>query len=108
MTFASTLNKETPQSVWKEQKDLGARLLFTIPSGSSEEDMQGFISTMGSKDNEDEFFFPVLTLCVEKPSGGAIVSTLVFPSQDVYLNFIDKIHVDAYTSFSRTNDHFLN
>lgn len=108
MTFASKLNKETPQSIWQEQEKLGGRLLFTIPHGSSEDNMQGFISTLGSKDNEDEFFFPVVTFCVEKPSGGSIVSTIVFPSQDIYLDFIDKIHVDAYSNFSRSSELFLN
>lgn len=108
MTFASKLDKETPQSLWKDQEALGGRLLLTIPFGSSSEDMQGFVSALGGKEDDKEFFFPVITLCVEKPSGGAVVSTIVFPSQDLYLDFVDKLHVDAYCNFSRSNNLFLN
>jgi len=102
------MNEETPQTLWEQQKGLGGRLLTTIPFGSSVENMQGFISVMGSEGIEEEFSFPVMTFCVEKPSGGAIASTIVFPDQDIYLDFIDKFHIDAYSNFSRSNDLILN
>jgi len=105
MTFASKLDKETPQSLWKEQDFLGGRLLTTMPFGSSIEQMQGFISVMGGEDNEEG---PVLTFCIERPSGGAIASTIVFLDQDIYLDFIYKFHIDAYSNFSRLNDLVLN
>ena len=107
MTVAAKLNDETPQSIWDEQKDLGGRLLLTIPFGSSPEDMQGFISTLG-KDNFEPAPFPVLTFCVAKPSGGAIVSTIVFTSSDLFLDFVDKIHYDAYATFERKSLLFEN
>ena len=108
MTFASKIDEETPQSLWEQQKDLGGRLLLTIPFGSSTDKMQGFISVMGSENDETDFSFPVMTFCIEKPSGGAIASTIVFPDQDIYLEFIDKFHIDAYSNFSRSNDLILN
>lgn len=108
MTFATKLDKDTPQTLWKEQEGLGGRLLTTLPFGSSIEKMQGFISVMGSENDEEGFSFPVLTFCVEKPSGGAIASTIVFPDQDMYLDFIDKFHIDAYSNFSRSNELILN
>ena len=74
MTFAAPVNEKTPQSVLKEQLDMGARLMLTIPFGSSVEDMEGFVSVMGSKDVHD----PVMTLCIGKPTGGCILSTIVF------------------------------
>ena len=74
MTFAAPVNEKTPQSVLKEQLDMGARLMLTIPFGSSVEDMEGFVSVMGSKDVHD----PVMTLCIGKPTGGCILSTILF------------------------------
>jgi len=108
MTFASKIDEETPQSLWKQQEDLGGRLLLTIPFGSTIEKMQGFISVMGSENDETDFSFPVVTFCIEKPTGGAIASTIVFPDQDVYLAFIDKFHIDAYSNFSRSSGEILN
>jgi hypothetical protein len=100
MSFASKLDEETPQSVWEEQEGLGARLLLTIPFGSSMEDMRGFISLLGEESFEDAPF-PVITFCVGKPVGGAIVSTIIFPNSDLYLDFIDSLHCDAYAHFER-------
>jgi hypothetical protein len=100
MTFAAKLDKETPQSIWEEQEGLGGRLLLTIPFHSSIDDMQGFISVLGQDENMDAPF-PVLTFCIAKPSGGAIASTVVFPTADLYLDFIDKLHCDAYSVFDR-------
>jgi len=95
MSFAVPTEKETPQTVWAEQKELGGRLLLTIPFDSKEEDMQGFISTMGSKEEG----LPVLTMCVEKPKGGAIVSTIVFPSAEKYMEFISTVWSDSFLHF---------
>jgi hypothetical protein len=104
VTFASKTDKETPQTLWMDQEGLGGRLLATIPFGSPIQQMQGFISVMGSEDEEDGLPLPVLTICVERPGGGAIASTLVFPDRDIYLDFIDKLHIDAYLNFSRSSD----
>lgn len=102
MSFASSLDKETPQSLWAEQEELGGRIITTIPFGVPVDKMQGFISVIGNNLSEDTPF-PVLTVCVEKPaSGGAIVSTVVFPSQDIYLDFIENISTDAYYRFVRS------
>ena len=100
MAFATKMDEETPQSVWEEQRLLGGRIMLTIPFESGEEDMMGFVSSLGTE-GQIEAPFPVMTFCIEKPSGGCIVSTIVFPSNDVYLNFIDKLHSDAYSSFAR-------
>jgi len=101
MTFASKMNEDTPQTVWEEQEALGGRLLLTIPFGVSVEEMQGFISVIG-KNDYDVAPFPVLTLCVGKPVGGAIVSTVVFPSADLYIDFVDSLHCDTYSFFERS------
>jgi len=100
MTIAAKLNEETPQSIWDEQEGLGGRILLTIPFGVDIENMQGFVSTVG-KDGHDPAPFPVLTFCIAKPTGGAIVSTIVFPTSDLFLEFVDKMHYDAYASFKR-------
>ena len=94
MSFASSLDKETPQSLWKEQEALGARLILTIPFGVKPENMLGFVSVMGAIDD-----FPVLTLCVDKPAGGAIVSTIVFDSSDRYADFLSLLLVDSALHF---------
>jgi len=101
MTIAAKLNEETPQTIWEQQEELGGRVLFTIPFHSSMEDMQGFVSVVGEEGHEPAPF-PVLTFCVAKPSGGAIVSTIVFPTPDLFLDFVDKMHFDAYSRFDRT------
>jgi len=101
MTVAAKFDEETPQSMWEEQEALGGRILFTIPFNSSIENMQGFISVIGEDDFEPAPF-PVLTFCIAKPTGGAIVSTVVFPSPDLFLYFVAKIHLDAYSRFDRT------
>lgn len=101
MSFASKMDKETPQTVWEEQKALGGRIMLTIPFGSREDRMAGFVSALGTVGHSDAPF-PVITFCIEKPSGGCIVSTIVFPSNDLYLDFVDKLHSDAYSSFARS------
>lgn len=104
MSFASSIDKETPQSLWSKQEELGGRIITTIPFGVSIDKMQGFISVLGNNESE-EAPFPVLTICVEKPaSGGAIVSTVVFPTQDLYLDFIENLSTDAYFRFSRSTE----
>ena len=95
MSFAAPLNDQTPQSVWGEQKRLGGRIILTIPFDSKVDEMQGFVSVMGSAEAE----LPVLTLCVEKPSGGAIVSAIVFPSAKRYMEFVQHIQNDALINF---------
>ena len=95
MSFASSLNEETPQSLWESQQALGGRILLTIPFGSSHEKMLGFISVMGDKDSE----LPILTLCIDKPAGGAIVSTVVFDSIDRYTDFVSRLLVDSALNF---------
>jgi hypothetical protein len=94
MSFSSPIN-DTPQTIWEEQKSLGARMMLTIPFGSSPEKMLGFISVIGDRSSE----LPVLTLCVDKPSGGAIVSTVVFDSSDRYNDFVSKLLVDYAVNF---------
>jgi hypothetical protein len=95
MSFAVPSEKETPQTLWASQEELGGRILLTIPFGSKVEAMQGFVSIMGSKEEE----LPVLTVCVEKPTGGAIVSTIVFPSSEKYAQFIQTISTDSLIHF---------
>ena len=95
MSFAVPSEKETPQTLWASQEELGGRILLTIPFGSKVEAMQGFVSIMGSKEEE----LPVLTVCVEKPTGGAIVSTIVFPSAEKYVEFIQSASTDSLIHF---------
>lgn len=95
MSFAVPSEKETPQTLWASQEELGGRILLTIPFGSKVESMQGFVSIMGSKEEEP----PVLTVCVEKPTGGAIVSAIVFPSAEKYVEFIQSASTDSLIHF---------
>ena len=95
MTFAVPVNERTPQSLLKEQVDLGARLMLTNPFGSSTEDMEGFVSVMGSEDSHE----PVITFCVGKPTGGCVVSTIVFDQTKTYSDFVEKLHTDRYINF---------
>ncbi len=95
MTFAVPASERTPQSLFKEQVDLGARLMLTIPFGSSTEDMEGFVSVMGSQESHE----PVITFCVGKPTGGCVVSTIVFDGTNTYSDFIEKLHTDRYINF---------
>jgi hypothetical protein len=95
MTFAVPASEKTPQSLFKEQSDLGARLMLTIPFGSSTEDMEGFVSVMGTEASHE----PVITFCVGKPTGGCIVSTIVFDGTETYSDFIEKLHTDRYINF---------
>mgnify|MGYP003133237821 FL=1 len=95
MTFAVPVPEETPQTLFKKQVDLGARLMLTIPFGSSVEDMEGFVSVMGSADSHE----PVITFCVGKPTGGCVVSTIVFDGTKTYSDFVEKLHNDRYMNF---------
>ena len=95
MSFSSNLKTETPQSLWSKQEEIGARMMLTLPFGSRVDQMDGFISVLGDKDA-----LPVLTICVKKPTGGAIASTVVFSSPGEYIDFIDRIHLDSYLMFS--------
>lgn len=101
MSFSSNLPKETPQSLWSELKKINSRLLLTIPFGSKEEDMVGFIAVTGGKDQA----LPFLTMCVQKPTKEkCVVSTIVFPSADEYVKFSEKLYMDAVTRFENFND----
>ena len=99
MTFAAPLKEETPQSVLEKQLDMGARLLLTIPFGVSTEEMQGFVSIMGSK----EIHQPVMTICVAKPAGGSVISTIVFDSNERYLDLLERIQMDRMMYFEADN-----
>ena len=99
MTFAVPANDRTPKSVLEEQLDMGARLMLTIPFGVSIEEMEGFVSIMGSK----EIHQPVVTLCVAKPTGGCVVSTIVFDSTERFTEFVDKVHMDRMMYFEADN-----
>jgi hypothetical protein len=97
--MATKKEGQTPRDILEELVSMGGRLLMTIPFGSSVDDMQGFMSIVG--EGEGEGSIPTLTFCVSKPKGGAIISTIVYPSSDSYLDFADRMYVDAYTKFSR-------
>ena len=96
MSFASKLNKETPQSIWKELNEMGSKIMFTIPFEETSDKMSGFCAVTGNQETE----YPILTFCVEKPTGGCIVSTIVFPSIDSYYKFTEKIYSDSIKRFS--------
>lgn len=83
----------------EEQRKLGARLLMTIPYDSAIDKMQGFVSVIGGSNNDD--LLPVLTICLQNPNGGAIVSTIVFRNDSHYLDFTDKLMTDAYLNFKK-------
>tara|TARA_Y100000034_G_C6548919_1_gene237077 strand:+ start:24 stop:347 length:324 start_codon:yes stop_codon:yes gene_type:complete len=97
--FASKSDEDTPQTLWEDQQNLGARMMLTIPFGATYEEMQGFVSVLGESGDEAAPF-PVITFCVAKPSGGAIVSTIVFSSAGRYTDFVERIYVDCYSKFS--------
>ena len=99
MTFAAPLKEKTPQSVLEKQLDMGGRLMLTIPFGVSVEKMQGFVSVLGSK----EIHQPVMTICVGKPAGGSVISTIVFDSNERYLEFIERIQMDRMMFFEADN-----
>ncbi len=99
MTFAAPLKEETPQSVLEKQLDMGGRLMLTIPFGVSVEKMQGFVSVLGSK----EIHHPVMTICVGKPAGGSVITTIVFDSRERYLEFIERIQMDRMMFFEADN-----
>ena len=80
----------------KEQMSLGARLIRTIPAGSSIEDARGFVTVMSSG-NES----PVLTFCVEKAGNSArsILTTLVFNNPEDFSSFVDGLLLDLHSNF---------
>ena len=97
--IATKTEGQTPRDLWEDLLSIGGRLLMTIPFGSSVDDMQGFMSIVG--EGEGESSIPTLTFCISKPKGGAIISTIVYPNSSNYLDFADRMYVDAYTKFSR-------
>ena len=95
MSFAAKLNTETPQTVWKELEAMGSEIMFTIPFKEEVASMAGFCSVTGNEESE----YPILTFCVEKPTGGCVVSTIVFPSIDLYSDFAEKLYSDSVKRF---------
>jgi hypothetical protein len=91
---------ETPQSLWAELNEMNGRILLTIPFGATQEDMQGFISIVGESSAEEDTL-PVMTFCIAKPSGGIIISTIVYQGGRQYLDFVDRIYTDAYCNFEK-------
>ncbi len=106
MSFSAKL-RETPSELLREQEKLGARLMMTIPYGSSVEKMQGFVSVIGG-DSHEKNMLPVLTICVQTPNSTSILSTIVFKDDDHYLNFIDRLSSDAYLNFKRESTNNIN
>lgn len=96
----SSKHKATPQELWKELSDMGSKMFFTIPFGSSIEKMSGFVSITGDKDTE----FPILTVCVGKLKEGSIVSTIIFPSKEQYVNFAESLYVDSALRFDYNSE----
>jgi len=103
MSFSLKI-KETPQALLEGQEKLGACLIMTIPYNAPVDKMQGFVSVLGGSDAAAPL--PVLTLCVQSPAGGAIVSTIVFRDDVHYLDFVDKLMTHAYSAFERNNKTF--
>ncbi len=97
--IATKTEGQTPSDILEDLLSMGGRLLMTIPFGSTIDNMQGFMSIVGEGEGSDSI--PTLTFCVSKPKGGAIISTIVYPNSDNYLDFADRMYVDAYTKFSR-------
>ena len=92
--------KDTIQDLILEQKDMGSRFIETIPYGSSIDNCKGFISVTG-KDSE----LPVLTFCIAKPSGGSIITNMVFNSVSHFEKFASTMLTDAVSNFSvKTED----
>lgn len=91
----SSKHKATPQELWKELQDMGSKLFFTIPFGSSIDNMSGFVSVTGDKSTD----FPILTVCVGKLKEGSIVSTIIFPSKQEYVKFAESLYVDSAIRF---------
>lgn len=101
MTFSSKV-KQTPQTLWKELKESGGRLLLTIPYNSDIEKANGFIAINGSDKEEykDIISYPILTVCVENvQTERCTVSTLVFPSSDEYIKFVSSLWLDCFGNF---------
>jgi len=96
MTFSSKLPEETPQSLWKDLSERGARMIMTIPCNSKVEDMSGFISICG-----DQSDLPILTVCVETPlKNKCIVSNIVFSSPEHYESILNKLVIDFSCNFN--------
>jgi len=94
---------ETPQTILDSQQQLGARLILTIPYGSSVEKMQGFVSVIGGSEGDDDLL-PVLTVCVQNPNSvslTSVISTIVFKNDSHYLEFVEKLMTDAYLNFKQ-------
>ena len=91
----SAKSEKTVYDILKELDGIGNRVIMTIPFGSKEEEATGFISIAGENDS-----FPIFTICVENPiTKKSTVSTIVFPSKDLYNSMIEKMLVDYSIKF---------
>jgi hypothetical protein len=100
MSFSAKIN-ETPQTLLEEHRKLGGRLLMTIPFGASIEKMQGFVSIIGGRFSKEETL-PMLTICVQNINGKNTVSTIVFNSDDHYIDFSEKLITDTAYNFEKS------
>ena len=100
MSFYSKIPKKTPIDVWEELKDSGARILETIPFGSSFDEMEGFISICG-KGAE----LPLMTICISNPiKDKCLVTNVVFRSLDHYNSFLNSLNIDLVNFFDINNE----
>lgn len=95
MSFSSRV-EDTPQTLWKELEESGARLLMTIPFNSPIEKALGFMSVAGDTDN-----LPLLTICViNANTEKTTVSTIVFPNSKEFEKLVNKLYIDFATNFN--------
>ena len=93
----SSFHPTNSKELLEEQVKLGARLIRTIPRGSSIDDCKGFITVLSSESEP-----PVLTFCVQKAGSidKSVVMTLVFNNPDDYSSFVDGLLVDLHMNFN--------
>ena len=95
MSFSSRV-EDTPQTLWKELEQSGARLLMTIPFNSPIEIALGFMSVAGDQEN-----LPLLTICViNANTERTTVSTIVFPNSKEFEKLVNKLYIDFATNFN--------
>ena len=96
MSMSSKISKSI-QEILKDMEEIDNRLITTIPFGSSIEKANGFISIAGKEGS-----FPIMTLCVQNPvTKMSTVSTIVFPSKEIYNSLIEKLLVDFSINFQK-------
>lgn len=99
-SVAATIPEKKPVDILNEHIEMSGRILSLIPFGSTIDEAKGFISILGNRSIE----LPVLTLCVEKPNGGSVVSSIVFPSNNEYISFAEKLYIDSVQNFNHICD----